>query len=131
MIRVINTIVVFSMGKTYRPRPANDPLNAKSFSFHPVVRAANLSDTGEIRGVVTSDDGREFDLGTVATEDWLLPGQTEELQVPFWVPEGPEITSILVSASVDSDRMGGEQYNECDEQNNAADSNPMSCPSVQ
>ena len=29
------------------------------------------------------------------------------------------------------DGAGGQQYNECDDGNNRADSNPMTCPSVQ
>jgi hypothetical protein len=80
---------------------------------------------------VTTMDGREFDLGTVATTDWLLPGQSETHELVFPIPEGPEVTGIVVSASVDDDGMGGQDYNECDESNNAVDSNPMTCPSVQ
>ena len=80
---------------------------------------------------VATLDGREFDLGTVATTDWLLPGQSETHQLVFEVPEGPEVTGIVVSARIDDDGAGAEDYNECDEANNALDSNPLSCPSVQ
>ncbi len=80
--------------------------------------------------VVTTQDQREIDLGTVATEDWLLPGQSEQLQVLFEIPDGPEVTAIVVSASVDDDGGDGQQYNECDEDNNALISNPILCPSV-
>ncbi|MEW6071696.1 MAG: DUF4382 domain-containing protein [Planctomycetota bacterium] len=47
----------FDVTKTFRPIPANDPPNAARYSLHPVVRVANLSESGEIRGVVTQDDG--------------------------------------------------------------------------
>jgi hypothetical protein len=81
--------------------------------------------------VVTTDDTRVFDLGTVATRDWLLPGQSEQLEVVFEVPAGPQVTVIAVLATVDEDGMGGQRYNECDEDNNASTSNPITCPSVQ
>ena len=81
--------------------------------------------------VVTTDDARVFDLGTVATTDWLLPGQSEQLEVVFEVPAGPSVTGIVVSATVDDDGAGGQQYNECDDDNNGAASNPMTCPLVQ
>jgi len=81
--------------------------------------------------VVTTDDARTFDLGTVATRDWLLPGQSEQLEVVFDVPAGPQVSAIVVSATVDDDGMGGQQYNECNDDNNVATSNPINCPSVQ
>ena len=81
--------------------------------------------------VVSTADGRDFDLGTVATTDWLLPGQSEAHEVVFNIPDGPEVTGIVVSAHVDDDGAGGQQYNECDDENNAAQSNPITCPSVQ
>jgi hypothetical protein len=67
----------------------------------------------------------------VATRDWLLPGQSEQLEVVFEVPAGPQVTVIAVLATVDEDGMGGQRYNECDEDNNASTSNPITCPSVQ
>jgi hypothetical protein len=45
----------FDLTKTFRPMPANDPLNADTYSLHPVIHAANLSTTGEIRGDVRLD----------------------------------------------------------------------------
>ncbi|MDH3819121.1 MAG: VCBS repeat-containing protein, partial [Myxococcales bacterium] len=81
--------------------------------------------------VVTTDDAGVFDLGAVATGDWLLPGQSEQLVAVFEIPAGPQVTEILVSATVDDDGMGGQRYNECDEGNNEARSNPIRCPSVQ
>ncbi|MBW2212193.1 MAG: hypothetical protein JRG67_14360, partial [Deltaproteobacteria bacterium] len=81
--------------------------------------------------LVTTDDHRVFDLGTVATTDWLLPGQSEQLAVVFEVPEGPQVTGIVLSATVDDDGRGGQRYNECNDDNNTATSNPITCPSVQ
>ncbi|MFA9471994.1 MAG: FG-GAP repeat domain-containing protein, partial [Deltaproteobacteria bacterium] len=81
--------------------------------------------------VVTTDDARVFDLGTVATGDWLLPGQSEQLVAVFEIPAGPQVTEVVVSATVDDDGMGGQRYNECDDGNNEATSNPIRCPSVQ
>jgi len=81
--------------------------------------------------VLTSSDERVFDLGTVASSDWLLPGQSERLQVLFEIPDGPSVGAVVVTASVDEDGMGGQQYNECDDENNTASSNPMTCPSVE
>ncbi len=81
--------------------------------------------------VVATNDARVFDLGTVPTRDWLLPGQSEQLEVVFEVPSGPQVTGIVVSATADDDGVGGQRYNECNEDNNQARSNPISCPSVQ
>jgi hypothetical protein len=81
--------------------------------------------------VVTTDDARVFDLGTVATRDWLLPGQSEMLEVVFGVPAGPQVTRVVVLATVDDDGMGGQRYNECNDDNNTSTSNPIACPSVQ
>jgi hypothetical protein len=81
--------------------------------------------------IVTTDDARVFDLGTVATGDWLLPGQSEQLVAVFEIPAGPQVTEVVVSATVDNDGMGGQRYNECDDGNNEATSNPIRCPSVQ
>jgi hypothetical protein len=81
--------------------------------------------------VVTTNDARVFDLGTMATTDWLLPGQSEQLEVVFAIPSGPRPAGIQVSATVDDDGMGSQRYNECNEDNNAMTSNPTTCPSVQ
>jgi len=80
---------------------------------------------------ITTADARELDLGTVPTSGWLLPGQFEELEVAFQVPDGPIVTGMAVTATVDDDGKGSQQYNECDEENNAATSNPIACPSFQ
>ena len=84
-----------------------------------------------IEVVVTTDDTRVFDLGTMATTDWLLPGQSEQLDLVFATPSGPHPTEIRVSATIDADGTGGQRYNECNEDNNSVTSEPIRCPSVQ
>jgi hypothetical protein len=81
--------------------------------------------------VVTTADSMVFDLGAVPTSDWLLPGRSELLEVAFEIPDGLEVTGVVVSATVDDDGMGGQQYNECNDDNNGATSSPITCPSVQ
>lgn len=82
--------------------------------------------------VVESLDGAQsFDLGVFPTTDWLLPGQSEQLEVVFPVPGGLNVPEVRVRATVDSDGMAGQQYNECEEDNNSAVSNPISCPTVE
>ena len=81
--------------------------------------------------VVTTADERVFDLGAVATSAWLLPGQSEQIEVLFEIPDGPSVGAVVVTAIADEDGMGGQQYNECDDENNARTSNPMTCPSVE
>lgn len=66
------------LSKTFLPVPASDPLNASSYTLHPVIRVANLSTSGEIRGVVSVDDG----AGGLAPRDdatvyILPPGETD------------------------------------------------------
>ena len=81
--------------------------------------------------VESLDGGARFDLGTFPTTDWLRPGQSEVLEVPFEIPGGASVTQVRVLASIDDDGMAGQQYNECNEDNNAAVSNPISCPTVE
>ncbi|MEM7437773.1 MAG: VCBS repeat-containing protein, partial [Myxococcota bacterium] len=81
--------------------------------------------------VETLDGARTFDLGTFATTDWLLPGQSERLRVPFEIPDDGSVAEVRVVVRVDDDGSGGAQYNECDEDNNQATSNPISCPTVE
>ncbi len=42
----------FDLTKTFHPIPPVDPLNANSYNLQPVIHAANLSASGEIRGDV-------------------------------------------------------------------------------
>jgi hypothetical protein len=57
--------------------------------------------------------------------------QSEQLEVVFEVPVGPHVSGIVVSATVDDDGMGAERYHECNDDNNEATSNVITCPSVQ
>jgi hypothetical protein len=86
---------------------------------------------GILTHVTVSGGGESFDLGAFATTEWLLPGQSEELEVVFELPPAPEIDTIIVTATVDDDGAGAGQYNECDEADNALVSNPISCLVVQ
>ncbi len=81
--------------------------------------------------VETTDGMEQFDLGTFPTTEWLLPGQSEQLDVVFAIPDRAVVTEIRVLATIDDDGMSGQQYNECDEDNNDAASNPISCPTVE
>ncbi len=81
--------------------------------------------------VVTTPEGSAFDLGAIPTQGWLLPGQSERLTAVFDIPDGLDASTIVVSATIDDDGKGRQQYNECREDNNASHSNPISCPSVQ
>ena len=110
------------------------PCNLEEFTFLIVV--GNDGSLSVPPGILThvaveSIDGSErFELGTIATTGWLLPGQSEELDVVFPIPDGGP-TEVRVFATVDDDGMDGQQYNECIEDNNDATSNPISCPIVQ
>jgi hypothetical protein len=80
--------------------------------------------------VETIDRTEQFDLGAFPTTGWLLPGQSEELNVVFAIPQGVAVSDIRVVATIDDDGMSGQEYNECDESNNEVSSNPISCPTV-
>lgn len=43
----------FDLSHTFRPIPADDPLNATSIQVGPVIRAANMSTGGDLSGTVT------------------------------------------------------------------------------
>jgi hypothetical protein len=81
--------------------------------------------------VVTTLDSETFDLGAVPTRAWLRPGESEDIRVSFDIPPGVEAPLIVLSATIDDDGAGGDQYNECNEENNTFHSNPITCPSVQ
>lgn len=81
--------------------------------------------------MVATEDASVFDLGAIPTRNWLLPGQSEQITAVFDLPEGVGSPVVVVSAKVDDDGAGAQQYNECDEDNNALESNPIRCPSVQ
>jgi hypothetical protein len=66
------------LSKTFRPVPANDPLNANTFHMHPVIRAVQLDGTGELTGVVTMNDGMGgFSPVEMASVYVLPPGETD------------------------------------------------------
>ena len=66
------------LSKTFLPVPSDDPLNATSFNLLPVIRVANLSTSGEIRGVVSTDDGLGGTTPVEAATVYVLPpGETD------------------------------------------------------
>ncbi len=68
----------FDLTKTFKGIPANDPENATSFKLMPVIRAANLSTSGEIRGLVTEDDGAGGQIPAPNATVYILPpGETD------------------------------------------------------
>ena len=73
------------LSKTFLPIPNDDPLEADTFSLHPVIHVANLSTSGEIRGVVSTDDG----LGGVA----LVEGATVYVMPPGEIDTANSIAS--------------------------------------
>ncbi|HEV8114573.1 MAG TPA: DUF4382 domain-containing protein [Planctomycetota bacterium] len=73
-----DVLLDFDLTQTFHPIPANDPLNATTYSLHPVIHVTNLGHTGGIQGVVTQDDGAggltPVDQATVYI---MPPGQTD------------------------------------------------------
>lgn len=63
----------FDLSKTFHPIPANDALNATSYKLMPVIKACNLSNSGEIRGLVTKDDGNGQQIGVDGATVYILP----------------------------------------------------------
>ncbi|HTF88666.1 MAG TPA: DUF4382 domain-containing protein [Planctomycetota bacterium] len=61
------------LSKTFHPIPANDPPNAASFQLMPVIKATNLTDTGEIRGRVLMDDGLGGTIGVPDANVYIQP----------------------------------------------------------
>lgn len=67
----------------------------------------------------TPDGGTAESLGVQRTRTFLLPGRTERV-IFTWSPAGGfTFARFTVEATVDSDGMGGSEYNECDEENNS------------
>lgn len=72
-------VLDFDLTRSFRPVPGNDPMGANQYHLHPVIRAANMSNSGEIRGLVTQDDGAGGSLPVeTATVRVFLPGETDE-----------------------------------------------------
>jgi len=73
-----DVLLDFDLSKTFHPVPASDPPNAAKFLLMPGIRTANLVDSGELRGVVTQDDGAGGEIGVdKATVYVLPPGETD------------------------------------------------------
>ncbi len=67
----------FDMTKTFHPIPASDPLTASRYQLHPVIHVANLSESGELRGVIYVEPGGVKEPVANATVYVLLPGETD------------------------------------------------------
>lgn len=68
----------FDLSKTFQPIPANDALNASTYKLKPVIKVSNLAVSGELRGVVTMDNGSGQPIGVDgATVYVLLPGELD------------------------------------------------------
>jgi len=61
------------LSRSFNPIPSNDPLNATSYLFLPVMKAHNLSDTGEIAGRVLKDDGLGGTIGVAEANVFIQP----------------------------------------------------------
>ncbi|MCB9611291.1 MAG: hypothetical protein H6722_02425 [Sandaracinus sp.] len=73
----------------------------------------------------TPTGGSAEALGVERTTTFLLPGRTERV-IFEWSPAGGfTFPTFTVEATVDSDGMGGSEYNECDEENNGATSEAL------
>ncbi len=73
----------------------------------------------------TPAGGSAESLGVQRTRTFLLPGRTERV-IFEWSPAGGfEFPTFTVTATVDSDGMGGSEYNECDEANNEGTSEAL------
>ncbi len=70
----------------------------------------------------TPTGGAPVSLGVMHTTTFLLPGGTERLVFPYMPVGGFTFADFTVTATVDSDGMGGAEYNECNEDNNVGTS---------
>jgi hypothetical protein len=67
----------FDLTKTFHPIPANDPLAASRYQFHPVIRVTNLGLAGEIRGRSLILEGPDLVPLPGAVIYLLASGETE------------------------------------------------------
>jgi len=68
----------FDLTHTFHPIPANDPLTADRYSFHPVIHATNLAHAGAVQGTVSQDDGSGGSEPAASTTVYVFaPGQTD------------------------------------------------------
>ena len=71
-------VLDFDLAKSFHAIPGKDALNATSFKLMPVIRVANQTTTGELRGTVTEDDGAGGQAAVEgATVHVLPPGETD------------------------------------------------------
>lgn len=68
-------------------------------------------------------------LGVMRTTTLILPGRSETLTFVYTPAGGVfDFETFTVDATVDSDGMGGSEYNECLEDNNSLESDAfMTC----
>jgi hypothetical protein len=80
----------FDLTKTFHPIPANDPLNASSYKLQPVIRATNRTTTGDVRGVITKDDGTGQQVGVEGASVYILPpGEPDPANAITTTASGP------------------------------------------
>jgi uncharacterized protein DUF4382/carboxypeptidase family protein len=73
-----NVLLDFDLTKTFHAVPPTDPLSANKFLLMPGVRVTSLVDAGDIRGVVTKDDGTGTQVGVDMANVYVLPpGDTD------------------------------------------------------
>ena len=69
----ITALLDFDLSKSFRPIPADDPLNADSVILLPSVRCVDMKHTGEIRGVVEEMNPQGQMVGVENAFVYLLP----------------------------------------------------------
>ncbi len=88
--------------------------------------ALSVPDGIDVHVTVTLS-GETTVLGTFQTTEWLVPGGSEVFEATFSPPSSSQFT---VTATVDDDGEGNDEYNECDESNNSLTSNPITACGV-
>jgi hypothetical protein len=99
-----------------------------------VARVSNQGSLGVPAGVLVrffrGNSRSGVLIGEAATMGALLPGQYEEVEMPYEVmASGDESMSFAVT--IDQDSMGISAFDECLEDNNAGEISGVECPSVQ
>jgi hypothetical protein len=100
----------FDLTKTFHPIPANNPLNATSYKLQPVIRAANVSETGEIRGVVTTDDGNGTQVPVDGASVYVLPpGELDPQNAVTMTATNPDGSYAVLGLAATTYDVLGEQ----------------------
>jgi len=94
------------------------------------VTVANRGALGVAPGVpvvatATPAGGMPVPLGVQRTTTLILPGRSETLTFTYMPAGGFTFETFTVQAVVDSDGMGGAEYNECNEDNNTGTSEAL------